>query len=96
MGAFERAPRMREYLIPEQLDIDGCISLCQRILADCAEAYIQARRAVARNPKDRLAQLQLQGRQNLYRSEYFRAISCGLVDGETVMQDLDRRAMYGE
>ena len=87
----ERFVRMRDYLLPEQLNLDGCIALTKRILEDCAEAYIQAKRAVKRNPKDRLAQMQLKGRESLYMSDYFRALSCGIVDGRTVMRELDKR-----
>lgn len=89
---FDRAPRMADYLTPGDLNTDGCVALASRILADAADEYIQARRAVNRDPTDKNALGHLATCRKFYLSDYFAGLSCGGADGRAVMKELDKLA----
>lgn len=82
-------PRMNTYLKAEDLNLDGCLSLAEVILQDASEAYIAAKRAHMRAPHDKAALIHYRHCCDFYRSPYFYALSCGVVDGQSVIDRLD-------
>lgn len=91
---IDSMPRMKDYLKAEDLDTDGCVELARVILKDAANALTEAARTAAgsQNP-EHFRYLKMC--QNFYRSDLFAALSLGLVDGETVMQQITKRALRG-
>lgn len=88
-------PRMKDCLKPEDLSTEGCLKLAETILAEAAQEYLHARRAVVAHPNDRDAQEHFKTCQAFYRSGWFAALSGGVIDGETVMQRLNKEAVKG-
>ena len=84
--------RMAEYLKPEDLDTEDCITLAQTILSEAGAALMHAVRAVRDNPTSRDAAAHLRACKAFYRSDFFAALSMGAVDGEAVMQKLAAKA----
>ena len=91
LSAFDTAPRMRETMTAADLNLDGCIELASAILREAASDYTEARRALNRNPFDQDARHHFYECRRFYNSDYFKALSGGLVDGKAVMEDLDKR-----
>ena len=91
---IDRLPRMKDYMKPEDLDTDGCVELARVVLRDAANALTEAARTAAgsQNP-EHFRYLKMC--QDFYRSDLFAALSCGLVNGETVMQQITKRALRG-
>lgn len=87
---MDAMPRMKDYLLPENLDTDSCVRLVGEIMKGLARDYLQARRKYNHQPTPENRQA-LDRIRDLYRSEWFRALSMGLVDPQTVMDELDRR-----
>ena len=92
LSEFDKHPRMREYMKPEDLDTDGCVALCAEVLKSAAEDYVRTRQALNARPNNKDIKGHMKVCENFYRSSYVRALSCGLVDPDTVMADLDRQA----
>ena len=86
-------PRMKDYLKPEDLNTEGCLTLAETVLQEASEEYIRARRAVVAHPNDRDAREHFKTCQAFYRSDWFAALSGGVVDGETVMRRLNKEAV---
>lgn len=84
-------PRMADYLQPEELNLDGCISLATAVLAGAAEDYLHAARQYRANPHSESARAHYRTCRNFYLSDYFQALSGGLVDGKAVLKELDDR-----
>ena len=84
--------RMAEYLKPEDLDTEACITLAQTILSEAGAALMHAVRAVRDNPTNKEAAAHLRACKAFYRSDFFAALSMGAVDGEAVMQKLAAKA----
>ena len=89
---FDRAPRMKDYLKPEDLNTEACVTLAAVVLKDAADAYVHARRAVRMDPGNKDAIAHLRECRAFYKSDYFIALSCGSADGEAVMEQLDKLA----
>lgn len=91
----ERAERrMIDYLRPEDLNTEGCIMLAQTILGEAAEALIHAVRQYNEWPSAaNLAHLKTC--RAFYRSDTFTALSCGVIDPETVIRKLTKQALLG-
>ena len=87
---IDRMPRMKDCLKPEDLDTRACVLLAATVLEESAEAYKQARRHAMTNPRDKGARASLDTCRAFYRSDWFKALSCGLADGNAVMRELDR------
>lgn len=88
-------PRMKTYMKPEDLNTEGCLTLAEAVLQGAAEDYIHARRAAVAHPNDRDAQEHFKTCHAFYRSDWFAALSGGVVDGETVMRRLNKEAVRG-
>lgn len=84
-------PRLKDTVKPEDLNTDACVKLAGEIVKGLANDYIQARRKYNHQPTPENRQA-LERIRKLYRSEWFGAMSMGLVDGQAVMEELDRRA----
>ena len=88
-------PRMKTYMKPEDLNTEGCLTLAEAVLQGAAEDYIHARRAYITHPHDKDAQEHLRVCELFYRSDWFAALSGGVIDGETAMRQLNRIAARG-
>jgi hypothetical protein len=88
-------PRMRDYLTAADLSTEGCLQLAEEVLQEASEEYVRARRAVVAHPNDRDAQEHFKTCQAFYRSDWFAALSGGVMDGETVMRRLNKEAVRG-
>ena len=82
---------MRDYMKPQDLNTEGCILLVTQILRDAAQDYLHTRRYLRRSPDDANALAHMKHVKSFYTSDYFKALSEGMVDGETVMRELDRQ-----
>ena len=93
-GDVEHAPRLKDTMKAADLDTDGCVELARVVLRDAANALTEAARTAAgsQNP-EHFRYLKMC--QDFYRSDLFAALSCGLVNGETVMQQITKRALRG-
>ena len=85
--------RMKDYMKPEDLNTEGCLTLAEAVLQGAAEDYIHARRAAVTRPHDKDAQEHLRVCELFYRSDWFAALSGGVIDGETAMRQLNRIAV---
>lgn len=92
LSEFDKRPRLCEYMKPEDLDTDGCVALCAEVLKSAAEDYVRTRTALNARPNNKDIKAHMRVCEQFYRSNYFRTLSCGLVDPTTVMADLDRQA----
>lgn len=91
----ERAERrMIDYLKPEDLDTEGCITLAQTILSEAGAALMHAVRRYNEwpSPENRA---HLETCRAFYRSNTFTALSCGVADGEAVIRQLTKEALRG-
>lgn len=89
---MDRLPRMKDYLKAEDLNTDACVTLATEILREAAqELAATAVRAATHPDKDTIAHLaQL---RKFYASDWFAALSCGLVDGPAVAREIERDAV---
>lgn len=93
-GDVEHAPRLKDTMKAADLDTDGCVELAREVLKEAANDLQEAARQAACHPtKENLAHLEIC--RNFYKSDLFRALSCGLVDGNAVMQQLVKSALRG-
>lgn len=88
--------RMKDYLTADQLNLDGCIALAAEVLKEAAQAYVCAAREYHRDPDDAIAAANYRTCRAFYKSDYFKALSGGLVDGEQVMAKLEIEANGGK
>ena len=88
-------PRMKDYLKAADMNTEGCLQLAETILEEAAQEYLHARRAVVAHPNDEYAREHFKTCQAFYRSDWFAALSCGVMDGETVMRRLNKEAVRG-
>lgn len=86
--------RMIDYLKPEDLDTEACITLAQTILSEAGAALMHAVRRYNEwpSPENRA---HLATCRAFYRSDLFTALSCGVADGETVIRQLTKQALLG-
>ena len=91
---MDQMPRMKDYLKTDDLDTDACVTLAAKILADTANEYVRTRRRCDACPsRENLDHLRVC--VNFYLSEFYTALSGGLVDGKAAMEALDRQARGG-
>ena len=91
---LDTSPRMRDTLRAEDLNSDACVTLAAKILADAANEYVRTRRRCDACPsRENLDHLKTC--RSFYLSEWFAALSGGLVDGKAAMEALDRQARGG-
>ena len=91
---MDACPRMRDTLRAEDLNSDACVTLAAKILAEAANEYIRTRRRCDACPsRENLDHLKTC--RSFYLSEWFAALSGGLVDGKATMEALDRQARGG-
>jgi hypothetical protein len=88
-------PRMKTYMKAADMNTEGCLKLAEAVLQGAAEDYIHARRAVIAHPNSKDAQEHFKICQAFYRSDWFAALSGGVIDGETVMRRLNKEAVRG-
>lgn len=88
-------PRMRTYMKAADMNTEGCLQLAETILEEAAQEYLHARRAVVAHPNSKDAQEHFKTCQAFYRSDWFAALSGGVIDGETVMRRLNKEAVRG-
>ena len=87
-------PRMKDYLKPEDLNTEACIDLASAILEEQALALTHAARKAASWPsKENHAALKTC--RDFYKTDWFKALSCGLVDGDAVAKQIIKRALLG-
>ena len=89
---MDALPRMKDYLKPEDLNTDAVVTLAAEVLRAAADEYIHVVRHVREDPCNQYAVDHLRALQRFYRSDWFRALSMGTVDGEIVMKELNRMA----
>lgn len=87
----DKLPRMADRLKPEDLSDDGCVRLCAEILRGLAAEYVTAKRQhlLQHSPETRRA---VQRLRDVFYSDWYRALSCGLVEPQAVLDELDRQA----
>lgn len=95
LSKSDTVPRVKDYLRPEDLDTEGCLRLVRQIMKDAAAEYMQARRTLNAEPHNKGAQMRMRACREFYTSDWFKALACGLVQGETVMELLDKRVKGG-
>jgi hypothetical protein len=88
-------PRMKTYMTAADMNTEGCLQLAETILEEAAQEYLHARRAVVAHPNSKDAQEHFKTCQAFYRSDWFAALSGGVMDGETVMRRLNKEAVRG-
>lgn len=86
--------RMAEYLKPEDLDTEACITLAQTILSEAGAALMHAVRRYNEWPSPE-NHAHLATCRAFYRSDLFVALSCGVADGEAVIRQLTKQALLG-
>ena len=96
MGSFSEGPRPGKRLTADRLSTEGCVGLVSAILEDAARNYLLTREHLNRRPHDWEALTHKRHLEDFYRSDYFQTLACGMVDGETVMRELDRKTENGE
>lgn len=94
LADLDGRPRMAEYLKPEDLNLNACVTLAAEVLRLAAEDLTHAAREVAEWDSPR-AREHLAECKRFYRSDLFKALSCGLEDGEVVMKKIIREALRG-
>lgn len=90
--SWDDAPRMCDCLSADQLDDEACVDLATVVLEEFADDYLATRKTLNKHPNNKDAQANMNWLQRFYQSEYFAALSCGLMSGRKVMAELDRRA----
>lgn len=88
-------PRMKTYMKAADLNTEGCLKLAEEVLQGASEDYVHARRAYITHPRDKDAREHLRTCELFYKSDWFTALSGGVIDGETVMRQLNRDAVRG-
>jgi hypothetical protein len=91
---MDARPRMKDYLKPEDLSTEGCITLAQTILGEAGKALMHAVRRYNEWPSPE-NHAHLETCRAFYRSDLFVALSCGVADGETVIRQLTKQALLG-
>lgn len=93
---MDALPRMRDYLRPEDLNLDGCLALAAAVLEGAADALTDAARQAAEYPESALCQEHFRAARAFYTSDLFTALSCGVAEsGDEVARAIIRRALRG-
>lgn len=89
---LDALPRMRDTVRPESLDTDACVNLASEILRGLAVDYACALRRVRYNPANPDAREELARMRRIYMSDYFAALTMGMVDPRAVMSEIERHS----
>ena len=90
-GDIDKMPRMKDYLTAEDLNDSGCLELAATVLEEQAIALGHAARKFASWPnKENRAHLKTC--VDFYKSDWFKALSCGLADGDAVAAQIIKQA----
>ena len=91
---MDERPRMQEYMRAQDLNSLACLKLAEAILQEQGAALMDATRKTVNAPT-RENKSHLETLINFYRSEWFDALSCGAIDGETAAKRLMEKALEG-
>ena len=94
LSEAERMPRMKDYLKPEDLNTNGCVTLAATVPEEQAAELAHAARRYANMPTGENLK-QLKRIREWYESDWFAALSCGLADGKKVAKDIIKNALRG-
>lgn len=89
LAAVDDAPRMKDYMKPEDIDTEGAYALVAAIVRGASEEYIQRLRAMKRHPHDREVIFMYKRSRDFFLSDYFHKLTN--LDGEAVLQQIIRR-----
>ena len=94
LAEADKLPRLKDYMKPEELNSDGCLELAATVLGEQADALYHAARNAARQPNPGNLQ-RLRELRDFYKTDWYKALSMGLADGEQVAQQIIKRALRG-
>ena len=89
-----RYRRLNEYLTAGDLNTDACVNLAAATLSEQAqELEWAAKRAASQPTRENLDHLK--NLRDFYKSDWFKVLSCGLVDGPVVAEKIIKGALRG-
>lgn len=91
---MDTMPRLKDYMKAEDLNTDGCVKLVAAIMREQAQDLTSAARRYNTYPSKENRE-HLEQCRSFYRSDLFKALSCGIVDGEQVMKNIIKDALRG-
>lgn len=91
---LEGLPRLKDTRKASELNTDACVALAEEILRGMAEDLATAVRHYNASPTQENRR-HLEAIKALYRSDYFAALSCGIVDGNTAIREIIRNTLRG-
>lgn len=94
LADLDRPRRMAGYLRAEDLSDEGCINLAREILAGAAQSLAHAARQFAEWPSEQNYDCMAVARR-FYDSDWFRILSCGVIDGPTAAKKIVKDALRG-
>lgn len=86
---MDRLPRMKDYMKPADLNLNGCVALASAVLTGLAHDLLSAYHHAIDEPTPENLD-HLRAVKAIYRSDYFAALCCGLMDGEAAMREIIR------
>lgn len=94
LADMDKPRRMANYMRPGDLNDEGCINLAREILAGAAQSLAHAARQVAEWPSEQNYDCMAVARR-FYDSDWFRILSCGVIDGPTAAKTIIKDALRG-
>lgn len=91
---LDRCRRMIDYLTADQLNTRSCVDLAGEVLEGISHDLCKAAKAYARHP-NKETEANLRTCRNVFASDYFAALSCGVVDGEQAARTIIKDALLG-
>lgn len=85
--------RLAEKMTAEQLNSEGCLQLVCTFLAEAREEYRWVRRGLHCTPDDKELLRHYKLMRAFFTSEYFHNITGGMVDGQAVLDSLDKEVI---
>ena len=85
-------PRLKDTRKASKLSTSACVDLAEEILRGMAEDLATAVRHYNASPTPENRR-HLEAIKALYRSDYFAALSCGIVDGNTAIREIIRNTL---
>ena len=85
--------RLAEKMTAAQLNSEGCLQLVCTVLAEAREEYRSVRRALHCSPDDKDLQRHHKAIRQFFTSEYFHNLTGGMVDGQAVLDSLDKEVI---
>ena len=87
---MDNLPRMKDTLTAKDLNTEACVTLAGVVLSEAADANVHACRRYNSSPSPE-NRAHLKNCRDFYLGDYFKALSCGMVEGEAVMRELNKR-----